>query len=225
MTPFSEWPSATRSRLMGIRSIGRKRLDIANDSVRTVAYELVLLDLMLPDGRGLDFLKARRASGDATPVIILTARDQISDRIAGLNAGADDYLVKPFDLSELSARIGAVARRYSGNPNPHVDFNGLKINLAERSVYRNGRAVALTAREWTLFEAFVQRPRWPSSQRPSLKRELYSFDAEVESNTIEVYVGRLRKKLGHDMIETVRGMGYRLGRPKDPGQTIRLGQG
>src|SRR4051812_22728722 len=87
-----------------------RRLDIADDSMRTVAYELVLLDLMLPDGRGLDFLKARRTSGDATPVIILTARDQVSDRIAGLNAGADDYLVKPFDLSELSARIGAVAR-------------------------------------------------------------------------------------------------------------------
>ena len=194
-----------------------KRLDIANDSVRTVAYELVLLDLMLPDGRGLDFLKARRASGDVTPVIILTARDQISDRIAGLNAGADDYLVKPFDLSELSARIGAVARRYSGNPNPHVDVNGLKINLAERSVYRNGRAVALTAREWTLFEAFVQRPRALLS-KAQLEERLYSFDAEVESNTIEVYIGRLRKKLGHDMIETVRGMGYRLAQPKDPGQ-------
>ena len=194
-----------------------KRLDIANDSVRTVAYELILLDLMLPDGRGLDFLKARRASGDVTPVIILTARDQISDRIAGLNAGADDYLVKPFDLSELSARIGAVARRYSGNPNPHVDVNGLKINLAERSVYRNGRAVALTAREWTLFEAFVQRPRALLS-KAQLEERLYSFDAEVESNTIEVYIGRLRKKLGHDMIETVRGMGYRLAQPKDPGQ-------
>jgi two-component system, OmpR family, response regulator len=195
-----------------------KRLDIANDSVRTVAYELVLLDLMLPDGRGLDFLKARRASGDATSVIILTARDQISDRIAGLNAGADDYLVKPFDLSELSARIGAVARRYSGNPNPHVNVNGLKINLAERSVHRDGRAVALTAREWTLFEAFVQRPRALLS-KSQLEERLYSFDAEVESNTIEVYIGRLRKKLGHDMIETVRGMGYRLAQSKDPGPT------
>lgn len=93
-----------------------RRLDEAGDSVRTVAYELILLDLMLPDGRGLDFLRAHRAAGDVTPVIILTARDQISDRIAGLNTGADDYLVKPFDLSELSARIGAVARRYVGNP-------------------------------------------------------------------------------------------------------------
>ncbi len=191
-----------------------KRLDVASDSVRTVAYELILLDLMLPDGRGLDFLKARRAAGDATPVIILTARDQISDRIAGLNAGADDYLVKPFDLSELSARIGAVARRYSGNPNPHIAIGGLTIDLAERSIQRDGRPVALTAREWALFEAFVQRPRALLS-KARLEERLYSFDAEVESNTIEVYIGRLRKKLGRDMIETVRGMGYRLGHSND----------
>lgn len=191
-----------------------KRLDEADDSVRTVAYELILLDLMLPDGRGLDFLRARRASGDATPVIILTARDQISDRIAGLNAGADDYLVKPFDLSELSARIGAVARRYSGNPNPHVKIGGLTIDLADRSIRRNGRALALTAREWALFEAFVQRPHALLS-KAQLEERLYSFNAEVESNTIEVYIGRLRKKLGRDIVETVRGMGYRLGRSKD----------
>lgn len=187
------------------------RLGAARDSIRTVGYELILLDLMLPDGRGLDFLKTRRSAGDATPVIILTARDQISDRIAGLNAGADDYLVKPFDLSELSARIGAVARRYSGNPNPYVDIGELSVNLADRSVSRGGRVIGLTAREWALFEAFVQRPNALLSKR-QLEERLYSFDEEVESNTIEVYVGRLRKKLGHDIIETVRGMGYRLGR-------------
>ena len=96
---------------------------------------------MLPDGRGLDFLRARRAAGDVTPVIILTARDQISDRIAGLNAGADDYLVKPFDLSELSARVNAVARRYSGNPNPLVEIGELAIDLAARSVHRAGKAL------------------------------------------------------------------------------------
>jgi two-component system, OmpR family, response regulator len=191
-----------------------KRLDVADDSIRTVAYELVLLDLMLPDGRGLDFLRARRAAGDVTPVIIVTARDQISDRIAGLNTGADDYLVKPFDLSELSARIGAVARRYAGNPNPLVEVGGLAIDLAARSIHRGGRAIALTAREWALFEAFVQRPGTLLS-KAQLEERLYSFNAEVESNTIEVYIARLRKKLGHDMIETVRGMGYRLGQPKD----------
>ncbi len=164
---------------------------------------------MLPDGPGLDFLKQRRAARDATPVIILTARDQISDRIAGLNAGADDYLVKPFDLSELSARIGAVARRYSGNPNPLVEIGDLEIDLAARTVRRDGMPVALTAREWVLFEAFVQRPGALLS-KGQIEERLYSFDAEVESNTIEVYIGRIRRKLGHDLIETVRGMGYRL---------------
>ena len=185
------------------------RLDLARACVGTVAYGLVLLDLMLPDGRGLDFLKQRRAARDGTPVIILTARDQISDRIAGLNAGADDYLVKPFDLAELSARIGAVARRYAGNPNPLVEIGDLAIDLAARAIRRAGAPVTLTAREWVIFEALVQRPGALLS-KAQIEERLYSFDAEVESNTIEVYVGRIRRKLGHDVIETVRGMGYRL---------------
>jgi two-component system OmpR family response regulator len=180
--------------------------------VRAVTYQLVLLDLMLPDGRGLDFLKALRSARNSVPVIILTARDQISDRIAGLNAGADDYLVKPFDLSELSARIGAVARRYAGNPNPHVTIGDLTVDVATRMIQRNGAPVSLTSREWALFEAFVQRPRAILS-KAQMEERLYSFDAEVESNTIEVYIGRIRKKLGHEIIETVRGMGYRLGHP------------
>lgn len=188
-----------------------RRLDDAADHVEAVPYDLILLDLMLPDGRGLEFLRARRAAGDATPVIILTALDQISARIAGLNAGADDYLVKPFDLSELSARLKAVARRYSGNPNPLVVLGDLTIDLAARTVARSGRPVPLTAREWVLFEAFVQRPGALLS-KDQLEQRLYSFEAEVESNTIEVHVSRLRKKLGHDVIETVRGLGYRLGR-------------
>lgn len=190
-----------------------KRLDEAGEAIHAAAFELVLLDLMLPDGRGLDFLKRLRVAGDVTPVIVLTARDQISDRIAALDAGADDYLIKPFDLFELSARIRAVGRRYSGNPNPLVTVGDLEIDLAARSVRRGGRLVALTAREWSLFEALVQRPNQLMS-KPQLEERLYSFDAEVESNTIEVYIARLRKKLGTDVIETVRGMGYRLGSPE-----------
>lgn len=184
----------------------------AGACVLTVAYDLILLDLLLPDGRGLDFLRDRRTAGDVTPVIILTARDQITDRIAGLNAGADDYLVKPFDLAELSARIGAVARRYSGNPNPQIELGPLRIDQAARSVTGPGGPISLTQREWVIFETFLQRPGQliPKSQ---LEERLYSFDAEVESNTIEVYVSRLRKKLGARMIETQRGLGYRLGRP------------
>ncbi|MDI4655170.1 MULTISPECIES: response regulator transcription factor [Xanthobacter] len=188
------------------------RLDEAGAALHAAAFELVLLDLMLPDGRGADFLKRLRSAGDVTPVMVLTARDQISDRIAALDAGADDYLVKPFDLFELSARIRAVGRRYAGNPNPLVTLGDIEVDLAARSVRRAGRVVALTAREWSLFEAFVQRPHQLMS-KPQLEERLYSFDAEVESNTIEVYIARLRKKLGADMIETVRGMGYRLGTP------------
>ena len=187
------------------------RLDAAGDAVRGAAYDLVLLDLMLPDGRGIGFLKALRARGDVTPVIILTALDQVSDRIEGLNAGADDYLVKPFDLAELSARIGSVSRRYSGNPNPIISHGALDIDLACRSVHRDGRPVALTAREWALLEAFLARPGQLLS-KAQLEDKLYAFDAEVESNTIEVHVSRLRKKLGADVIETERGLGYRLGR-------------
>lgn len=185
------------------------RLGDAEDLVRAACYDLILLDLMLPDGRGLDFLGSQRKAGSATPVIIMTARDQVSDRIAGLNAGADDYLVKPFDLDELSARVGAVARRYIGNPNPLLEHGHLSIDLAARSIRRQGKSVPLTAREWALFEAFAQRPGLLLS-KAQLEERLYAFDAEVESNTIEVYVGRIRKKLGSDVIETVRGMGYRL---------------
>ncbi|MEN5094718.1 response regulator transcription factor [Pseudomonas protegens] len=186
-----------------------QRLEQARASVASTPYDLILLDLMLPDGRGLEFLRQRRSVGDVTPVIILTAQDQISERIAGLNAGADDYLVKPFDLFELSARVAAVARRYSGNPNPQIRLGELQVDLSARTVQRGGTIIDLTAREWAVFEAFVQRPSALLS-KSQLEERLYAFGAEIESNTIEVYVSRLRKKLGRELIETVRGMGYRL---------------
>ena len=189
-----------------------QRLDAGRDAMAGASYDLVLLDLMLPDGRGIAFLKALRTRGDVTPVIILTALDQVSDRIEGLNAGADDYLVKPFDLAELSARIGSVARRYTGNPNPIVTHGPLDIDLAARSIHKGGKPVALTAREWALFEAFLSRPGQLLS-KAQLEDKLYAFGAEIESNTIEVHVSRLRKKLGADIIDTERGMGYRLGAP------------
>ncbi|TDK41321.1 response regulator transcription factor [Antarcticimicrobium luteum] len=187
------------------------RLDSAADAMAGAAYDLILLDLMLPDGRGIPFLKGLRARGDVTPVIILTALDQVSDRIEGLNAGADDYMTKPFELAELSARIGSVARRYTGNPNPIVGLGPLEIDLAARSVHRDGRPVQLTAREWALFEALLARPGQLLS-KAQLEDKLYAFGAEIESNTIEVHVSRLRKKLGASVIETERGLGYRLGR-------------
>ncbi len=186
-----------------------QRLDNAQSAIAGVAYDLVLLDLMLPDGRGIPFLKRMRERGDNQPVIILTALDQVSDRIEGLNAGADDYLVKPFDLAELSARIGSVARRYTGNPNPILTLGTLQIDLASRRIQRDGKLVALTAREWALLEALLSRPGQLLS-KAQLEEKLYAFDSEVESNTIEVHISRLRKKLGAEIIETERGLGYRL---------------
>ncbi|MBB4302785.1 two-component system OmpR family response regulator [Rhodobium orientis] len=188
------------------------RLDMAEETLAVGVFDLVLLDLMLPDGRGVPFLKALRARGDATPVIILTALDQVSDRIEGLNAGADDYMVKPFDLSELSARIGSVARRYTGNPNPLVHLGSLEVDLAAKTVRRDRTPVTLTAREWALFEAFVQA-RGRLLSKAQLEEHLYSFDDVIESNTIEVHISRLRKKLGRELIETERGLGYRLATP------------
>ncbi|MHC8493624.1 response regulator transcription factor [Thalassospira sp. MCCC 1A01428] len=188
------------------------RLDAADDALAGATYDLLLLDLMLPDGRGINFLNSLRARGDVTPVIILTALDQVTDRIEGLNAGADDYLVKPFDLSELIARIGSVARRYTGNPNPIITHGQVEVDLTLRSIRLAGKPVSLTAREWALFEAFLSRPGQLLS-KAQLEEKLYAFGAEVESNTIEVHVSRLRKKLGSKIIETERGLGYRLGKP------------
>lgn len=184
----------------------------ARACVETVAYDLVLLDLTLPDGWGIDFLRRLRAENRSVPLIILTARDRLTDRIEGLNAGADDFLVKPFDLAELSARIGSVSRRYAGRPNPQVGFGAFTIDLVARSVVGPEGSVDLSQREWVIFEALLRSPT-AILTRSRLEDQLYSFDAEVESNTIEVYVSRLRRKLGRDSIETLRGLGYRLGRP------------
>jgi two-component system, OmpR family, response regulator len=144
--------------------------------------------------------------------MILTALDQVGERIEGLNAGADDYLIKPFDLAELSARISAVARRYSGNPNPLFTIDDLEINLATGRVTRSGRPISLTSKEWALLETFLLRPAHLFS-KAQLEERLYAFDKEVESNSIEVHMSRLRKKLGADVVETQRGRGYRLKTP------------
>ena len=183
----------------------------ARAAAATVDYDLLLLDLRLPDGSGLSLLTELRRAGLAMPIIILTAHDQISDRIEGLNSGADDYLVKPFNLGELGARMLAVARRYAGAALPVLEAGPLTIQLADRRVLRHGEAVDLSSREWAVLARLASRPEAVVS-KAQIEEALYAFGSEIESNTVEVYVSRLRKKLGKDCVETLRGIGYRLGR-------------
>lgn len=173
--------------------------------------DLLLLDLQLPDGEALDLLRRLRARGDRRPVVVLTARDQVSDRIRGLQAGADDYLVKPFDLDELLARVQAVARR-SGLIDPHaVQAQAATLDFATKRAMRDGAAVTLTAMEWALLGRLASRPGriW---SRTELEQALHAQTGrdEVESNSLEVIVSRLRRKLGAALISTHRGLGYRL---------------
>ena len=186
-----------------------QRLDDARAALDTVDYGLILLDLNLPDGRGLDLLKGLRKAGNPVPVIITTAQDQVAIRIEGLNAGADDYLVKPFDLDEMSARVAAVARRYAGIAAPQLTVGAASINLATKSVSIGGRSIAVTAREWAVLERLLSR-RGAIVTKGEIEDSLYPFGAEVDGNAVEVYVSRLRKKLGQAIITTVRGLGYRI---------------
>jgi two-component system, OmpR family, response regulator len=187
-----------------------KNLADAAEAASSINYGLILLDLQLPDGLGVDFLKALRRGANETPVIILTARDQISDRIEGLNSGADDYLVKPFNLGELSARIMAVARRYAGSPQPMTRVGDLEIDQSQRRLVVAGKDVLLTGREWAVLDLLIARPGAMVS-KDRVEEALYAFGSEIESNTVEVYISRLRKKIGKERIRTSRGIGYSLG--------------
>ena len=186
-----------------------QRLDDARAALDTVEYGLILLDLNLPDGRGLDLLKSLRQRGNPVPVIITTAQDQVAIRIEGLNAGADDYLVKPFDLDEMSARVSAVARRYAGISTPQLVVGDATVNLATKTVSIGGKPISLTAREWAVLERLLGR-RGGIVTKGEIEDSLYPFGAEIEGNAVEVYVSRLRKKLGQSVITTVRGLGYRI---------------
>lgn len=184
-------------------------LQEAADAFAVVPYELVVLDLGLPDGNGLGFLRRLRQEGRKVPVVIVTAVDQIAWRIEGLNSGADDYVVKPFDLGELTARMASVLRRYGGDPNPLLRLGGLEVDIARRIARVGGRSVDLTAREWAVLERLLRHPN-AIVPKTDIEDSLYEFGAEIESNAVEVYVSRLRKKLGRDAIRTVRGAGYRV---------------
>jgi two-component system, OmpR family, response regulator len=177
--------------------------------MRAEPFDALLVDWQLPDGSGLDWLRGLRARGDTTPALMLTARDRLPQRIEGLDAGADDYLVKPFAPEELSARLRAVARRHAGQADARWRGAGVEIDLHAHAAWLAGVAVELTAREWAVLEALVLRAG-RIVPRSELEKLVLGFDAEIASNAIEVHVSALRRKLGRELIDTVRGLGYRL---------------
>ena len=182
----------------------------AETAVATTPYALVLLDLGLPKRSGLEVLKSLRARKLDLPVLVMTARDTVRDRVAGLDAGADDYLIKPFDLDELSARVRALLRRASGRAEPLVERGALVLNPATHEVRWHGEALDISGREFALLAALAERPGAVIS-RAQLEEKLYGWNESIGSNAVEVHIHNLRRKLGDDAIRTVRGLGYRLG--------------
>ncbi|HEY8100550.1 MAG TPA: response regulator [Burkholderiaceae bacterium] len=183
----------------------------AEIAVGSEAYDLLLLDLGLPKKSGLDVLKSLRQSGNRIPILILTAHDAVADRVKGLDAGADDYLVKPFDFEELEARIRALCRRQSGRVDSIIKLGDLTLNSASHEVQLRGEPVILSGREFALLAAFLDRPGAVLSLS-QLEEKIYGWGDEVGSNAVEVYIHALRKKLGADFIKNVRGVGYMVSR-------------
>ncbi len=200
-------------------SVGLRLAGFSPDAVACLAdaraalasglFEAMVLDLMLPDGSGCDLLRELRASENLMPVLILTARDQLDDRVAGLDAGADDYLGKPFELEELAARMRAILRRSQGRAEGRLRWNGLSLDPARMRGEIEGIEVSFSHREFTLLQALLERPGAILS-KAWLEDRLYGWQEEVESNTVEVHIHKLRAKLGAKFIETIRGAGYRL---------------
>ncbi|MEA3150896.1 MAG: two-component system, OmpR family, response regulator QseB [Gammaproteobacteria bacterium] len=184
----------------------------ASNALRANVFDLVLLDLGLPQRDGIEVLRELRQRGDSTPVIILTARDEIQSRIAGLDAGADDYIVKPFDLDEVMARMRSVLRRAAGRGDSSIQHGDLRLDPVSRTVELAGKPVGLSAHEFSVLEALLQRPGAVLS-RAQLEDRLYGWDEPIGSNAVEVYVHGLRRKLGSDAIRTLRGVGYFVPKP------------
>ncbi len=187
--------------------------NLADEALRGEPYDVVLLDLGLPGKGGLEVLRGLRARGGKVPVLILTAQDAVSDRVTGLDAGADDYLTKPFDLDEVAARVRALQRRSAGRAAPRLELGGLSLDPAAHQVTLHGAPVALSAREFALLQALLERPGRPLS-RAQLEERVYGWGEEVEANAVEVHVHALRKKLGAEWIKTLRGVGYMV--PRKP---------
>ncbi|MFU0506308.1 response regulator [Pseudaminobacter sp. NGMCC 1.201702] len=174
------------------------------------SFDALILDLMLPDGSGLDVLRFLRDRHDGTPVLLLTARDNVSDRIVGLDNGADDYVGKPFDLDEVTARLRALVRRSSGRVRSFLEWRDLRLDPSSQAVERSGELVRLSRREFSILHALMVHPGQILS-KSQIEDKLYGWQEEVESNAVEVHIHHLRAKLGAAMIQTVRGIGYRLG--------------
>jgi two-component system OmpR family response regulator len=188
-------------------------VDVAPDGdeglfrAQEIPYDAIVLDVMLPRRSGWALLQALRAAGQATPVIMLTARDGVDDRVRGLNLGADDYLTKPFAIEELVARLRALSRRAAAHPSPELAAGDIRIDMAARRVYRGGDEVELTAREYSILE-LLARSRGAVVSRTQISEHLYNDASELLSNAIDVHVAALRRKLGGALIQTRRGQGY-----------------
>ncbi|HNC50894.1 MAG TPA: response regulator [Accumulibacter sp.] len=181
--------------------------EAAELALATTPYEMLLLDLGLPRRSGLELLARLRGSDNRIPVLVITARDSVADRIAGLDTGADDYLVKPFDLDELAARMRAVVRRHAGRADPVIVLGDLRMNPATHELTRSGQPVPLSAREFALLQALLEQPGVPLS-RARLEERIYGWGEEIESNAVEVHIHSLRRKLGAERIRNIRGVGY-----------------
>lgn len=181
--------------------------EIADAALRSETYDLVLLDLGLPKRDGIEVLRGLRARQSKVPVLISTARDAVDARVAGLDAGADDYVIKPFETPELLARIRALLRRGEGSAGPVFEQHGVVLNPATHEAMLHGKPVSLSAREWAVLEPLLARPGVVFS-RAQLEEKLFSWKDDVSSNAVEVYIHGVRKKLGAELIQTVRGLGY-----------------
>ncbi|MDO9382368.1 MAG: response regulator transcription factor [Hyphomicrobiaceae bacterium] len=196
---------------LGLHGIASEAVDTCADALAALAttpFDAVVLDIMLPDGSGFDVLRELRKRNDAVPVLLLTARDAVADRIRGLDDGADDYLGKPFDLDEVAARLRALRRRAVGRATPTIVWQGIEVDPQRQLATANGEVINLSRREFALLMALVERPGVILS-KTDLEALLYGWQEEVESNAVEVHIHHLRAKIGRERIETVRGLGYR----------------
>jgi two-component system response regulator QseB len=180
---------------------------LADEALKLNSYELIVLDLNLPDMEGLDILKALRTRKDETPVMVLTAKDTVPDRVEGLDSGADDFVIKPFELDEVCARLRALARRNEGRSVPNIEYKGIVLDPAAHQVTWNDEKVDLSQKEFEIL-SFLMSNIGKVISRARLEESLYSWDSDVESNTVEVHIHHLRKKLDSSIIRTVRGVGY-----------------